>query len=167
MQEKLQKLLFYCYLISLVWILLFKMSISGDDLRAIMGTRYLNLIPFGEPAKVNGTFNWTEVINNCLIFLPFGGLLSIISNRTFGKKILLIVLFSIIIECLQYLLQLGRTDITDVLTNSLGGVIGLLAYSGLNNIFEKKKLDIVLTYIGGILFICTLLFIAILIVSNL
>lgn len=44
-------------------------------------------------------------------------------------KIMLIAGTSFLIETLQYVLAIGRSDITDVLTNTAGGLLGLAIYS--------------------------------------
>ena len=72
--------LFSIYLLVMVWIILFKGQFSLADLPEI---RNLNLIPFGEMQIVNGKPNFGEVWQNCLIFLPFGLYLGMLS---FGKS---------------------------------------------------------------------------------
>ena len=44
-------------------------------------------------------------------------------------KIMLIAGTSFLIETMQYVLAIGRSDITDVLTNTAGGLLGLAVYS--------------------------------------
>lgn len=36
---------------------------------------------------------------------------------------------SFLLETMQYVLAIGRSDITDVLTNTVGGLLGLVVYS--------------------------------------
>lgn len=59
----------------------------------------------------------------------------------------------------QYILAVGATDITDLLTNTFGGVAGILLYWGLSRLFDTKKLDKILVIVG-----LTLLVLAVLIV---
>lgn len=60
-------------------------------------------------------------INNILIFVPFGFLFP----RDKWKWLLVTVfLFSITIEAVQYVLNLGWCEIDDVICNALGAVIG-------------------------------------------
>ncbi len=59
----------------------------------------------------------------------------------------------------QYILAVGATDITDLLTNTFGGVVGILLYWGLSRLFDTKKLDKILVIVG-----LTLLVLAVLIV---
>ena len=43
-------------------------------------------------------------------------------------KIMMIAGTSFLLETTQYVLAIGRSDITDVLTNTAGGLLGLIAY---------------------------------------
>ena len=51
----------------MTWIILFKFSISLDELPDI---RKINFVPFGEMVIVNGQPDFSEVIMNGVIFLP-------------------------------------------------------------------------------------------------
>ena len=44
-------------------------------------------------------------------------------------KIMMIAGTSFLLETTQYVLAIGRSDITDVLTNAAGGLLGLAVYS--------------------------------------
>ena len=63
-------LLFVFYLAALTWIILFKMAISFDTIDH--GIRSLNLIPFKGAMITNGRINFSEMIDNVLVFCPFG-----------------------------------------------------------------------------------------------
>lgn len=124
--RKLTKILFAIYFIAITWIIVFKMAFS---LHSLDYARSINLIPFAASAIANNTMDISEIIWNALIFLPFGmyvGLL--LRNRPFGKKLLLFAGTSLIYEALQYILAIGRSDITDLISNCLGGVMGLVLY---------------------------------------
>ena len=43
-------------------------------------------------------------------------------------KIMMITGTSFLLETTQYVLAIGRSDITDVLTNTVGGLLGLIVY---------------------------------------
>ncbi len=43
-------------------------------------------------------------------------------------KIMMIAGTSFLLETTQYVLAIGRSDITDVLTNTAGGLLGLIVY---------------------------------------
>ena len=42
------------------------------------------------------------------------------------------------VEVLQYILRLGAFDITDLITNTVGGVTGLLMFEVLRNLFNSS-----------------------------
>lgn len=148
------KYLLLVYLIVLVWILLFKFSISADDFREMMqlNMRRINVIPFGDSSKVKGMIDRSELWNNFLIFVPFGGLLGIVAKKSnVWQKIGYLFIFSFMIELMQYLLQIGASDITDILTNVSGGVLGMGVYALLRRQFPNGKLDERLVMVGSVL----------------
>ncbi|MBR5792607.1 MAG: VanZ family protein [Ruminiclostridium sp.] len=120
--------LFGIYCLLLVWIILFKLSVSLEDLQALAGNRSINLIPFHYEDDMRfARFHWTEVLENILIFIPFGVYLKLLNLP--GKQAVLIgFLTSLALEAGQYLGALGSFDITDLLTNTLGTALGVLAY---------------------------------------
>lgn len=71
----------------------------------------------------------SDFLLNLLVFVPFGllGKLLIIKGKE-RKLILRAGFISLLFESLQYLFQLGASDITDLISNTLGAEIGLLAY---------------------------------------
>lgn len=105
-------------------------------------TRNINLIPFS--GYISRRKMLEDVLVNLFLYAPFGFLLSMKSK---GKKyswLLLIipVATSILFESLQYILSLGGTDITDVIMNTLGAVLGFCFYSVTAQIFKNsEKLD--------------------------
>lgn len=163
------KILLTIYLIVLVWILLFKLTLSFPTIIQSLNTqRSLNLMPFQGSTIINGQIGLLEIFYNFLIFLPFGGLLSISSKRTsFLEKTMLIIAFSLTIEILQFILGIGASDVTDLLMNTLGGITGLLIYRLLQRSFSETKLDKFLVILGGILFALCLGFVAFIIIYNL
>lgn len=69
---------------------------------------------------------WAQIIHNIMLFLPLGFLLYAIH----GRPLLVILggaLFSALIECTQYVTGLGYAELDDVLWNTLGTLLGLLA----------------------------------------
>ncbi|MEA4970095.1 MAG: VanZ family protein [Candidatus Pelethousia sp.] len=124
--RKLTKILFAVYLAALTWIIVCKMSFSLYQDYA----RSINLIPFGASAVVNQGLDVSEILLNVLAFLPFGiyaGLL--FPDWSFGKRILLFAGTSAAYEAMQYALAIGRSDITDLISNCLGGALGLLLFA--------------------------------------
>lgn len=56
-------------------------------------------------------------------------------------------------EVSQYTLSIGQTDITDLLTNTLGGIIGLNLYWMLKKNLSDKMLHRLIIVIGSLIFI--------------
>lgn len=150
--------LFAVYLIALMWILLFKMGVRFS----YMGNRELNLIPFREYVLYDGKIDRAGTILNILIFIPLGIYIVILkTNWSIATKILTCFLLSFAIESLQYLLAIGAFDITDVITNTSGGIIGLAIYyllqKMLNSNLKAHKLINILAGAGTLFMIVLLL----------
>lgn len=86
----------------------------------------MNLVPFIDVFMGRGDF-LRQVVLNVIMTVPFGFLFPLTRNRTaaFGKTVLFCFLMSLGIELLQPLSFSGRSsDITDLITNVIGGIIG-------------------------------------------
>lgn len=111
------------YLAALTWIIVFKLQVSAADLPHL---RTINLIPFADPMIVNGAVSVGEMVQNLLAFVPYGLLLHVLwEEKPLFQQILLIVCTSLLFELLQFLFAIGGTDITDLITNSCGGCLGI------------------------------------------
>lgn len=153
--------LFLVYLVLLVWIILFKLQFSISDLDK---ARSVNLIPFHYDKEIGTAFHLTEVFENVLIFLPMGIYLQMLLPKLqFHTKLILIAGASLLLETAQFVLAVGRSDITDVLTNTAGGVLGLVVYSMITRLLGNKaktdKLFSVLALIVSFIVIGVLAFI--------
>lgn len=138
-RNRLTRTLYIIYLIFLFWIIIFKFSLPFSSLGYM---RSINLIPFSEPLIINGKLNFYELIMNAVIFIPLGiysGVLFMTiesSQRGFllfkkwsiRKLIFFFFLISLICEISQFILGVGASDITDIINNTLGGILGLVIY---------------------------------------
>ena len=136
-------LLFIIYVIFLVWMLLFKMRVSLEE---IYKTRSINLIPF-----YNATLHSSDIVNNVIVFIPFGVYLTMLfSNLNVVKKAIIVLGTSLAIESFQYILAIGCADITDVITNTFGGLLGICLYLLIKKIFKnKQRVDFIITIMAG------------------
>jgi glycopeptide antibiotics resistance protein len=146
------------YLIVLGWILLFKLGVRFS----YMQNRAINLVPFSEPLILNGKIDFGEIIMNVLIFVPLGVYAGIIFKKWFFGKILFCFFsVSLIVEGLQFLLRVGAFDITDTITNTLGGVIGLMIFKAtgkaLKDGAKTQKIINAIAVIGTVVVILFLL----------
>jgi len=133
--NKLTTVLFIIYLIVLFWIIVFKFNLRLPPLRNM---RNINLIPFSQPLILNGEIAFGEIIMNVVIFVPLGMYAGILFKRWITlKKLFLFFLISLICEVLQYILNIGASDITDIINNTLGGLIGLMIFNGIEKAFKN------------------------------
>lgn len=108
------------YLVLLTWVVLFKLELpfTADD-------RAVKLVPFVSVGVV-GASAPVEVVVNLLLFVPFGGYLGLLAQyRSWWRSTLTVAGTSVALEVAQYVLGVGRSDVTDVLVNTAGGLIGL------------------------------------------
>lgn len=111
------------YFIALMWVIVFKLQFSFEQLPSI---RSINVIPFGDSVIVNGKLYFGEIIRNVMAFIPFGVFIHALwEDKPLPGKILPIISTSLLLELIQYVLAAGASDITDVISNSAGGIAGI------------------------------------------
>lgn len=110
---------------------------------ALVLIRYWDFAPYGHRDGIDlkaeydlllngGRERRLEMFNNLLAFIPFGLFLceylsSSVRHRShprFGYVTLSALLLSLSIECLQLVLYVGFFEVTDLVMNTLGAVIG-------------------------------------------
>lgn len=79
-----------------------------------------------------------EALINLLLFVPLGMYLKFIFKNNKFSNVLIIILLSLNFELLQYILHIGVSDITDIIMNTLGGIIGIILISVFFNLLSKK-----------------------------
>lgn len=101
--------------------------------------RELNLVPFTGLFSNFGAFHLSEVLQNIAIFIPFGIYLSMLTRDwSFTKRLLPIIATTVGCEAIQFITATGRADITDVVDNVLGGMIGILVYGVVAKVLGAK-----------------------------
>lgn len=129
--DKLTKTLLVVYLIVMSWIILLKFGVKFS----YMDERNINLIPFA-----NGYYDKMETFLNVVIFIPLGIYVGMLfRNKAFVYNLLFFFLISLMLEGLQYAFKLGTFDITDLLTNTSGGIIGYLLYLAFKKLFKSPR----------------------------
>ena len=160
MQKTLTKILLAAYLALLTWIILFKLGFSLADLEHM---RSINLIPFHYDNETD--FHASEVIQNVLAFAPIGIYVKMLGAS--GKKAVLVGFFiSFTFEALQFILACGATDITDIITNTTGALLGALLYTELSRLVSRAMLDAVFNALAFIATVLLTLLLVITIVAN-
>lgn len=120
--------LMYAYL-SLV--LYFTMMPVAASIPFLLNHPYhpMNLVPFIDVSLGRGDF-FRQVLLNVIMTMPFGFLFPLLRDKgaKFGRTVLFCFLMSLGIELLQPFF--GRSsDITDLITNVVGGVLGYGLYT--------------------------------------
>lgn len=129
--------LFLIYLALLVWIILFKLQFNINDLDMV---RSINLIPFYYDKEIGTSFHLKEVFENLLIFVPMGIYLQMLLPKCrFHGKLIIIAGTSLLLEVAQYVLAIGRSDITDLITNFMGGLLGLALYGMMARLLKNRE----------------------------
>lgn len=150
------------YLVVLFWIIVLKLNISFS----YKGTQNINLIPFREPLLYNGRIDYNEIFLNILIFVPLGLYVGILFKKlnTF-QKALTFFMVSLFCEVCQFVLRIGAFDITDIINNTFGGIIGFVLYYGLEKAFncpiKAQKLINIIATLCTIIIISTLFYLKI------
>lgn len=128
---------FIFYMVFLLWNIVFK-YVSPFELfsKQRYFSRTLNLIPFND--ILHGNFNKLDIFGNIILFIPLGVYLNLSEKHSkLYIKILKIGMLSLIFEAIQFIFAIGASDITDVITNSLGGIIGVGIYYVLKLLVKK------------------------------
>lgn len=151
-------LLAIVYAILLVLVVLLKFPFNGP---ATGGPRVLNLIPFHY--SLTTASGVEQVIENILAFVPLGIYLSMLWPRLgVSLRFVIILATTVAFETIQYVFAIGRADITDVIDNAIGGVLGIVIYAVLARILKGRTnlvLNILLTVVTvAFLIFCLRLF---------
>ena len=148
------RILFAAYLFILLWLVLFKFSYDPIAVVRDFQTRSFNLIPFTRAHR-------GEMIANLVAFIPFGVMLGVnFKEVSFSYKMAVISAFSLAVEIIQYSLAIGVADITDLITNTIGGFIGLAAYVTFGKHSNVGYLDRCIL-VAGTLILLTILYLRI------
>lgn len=118
------------------------------------GGAFYNFIPFKTITeyiimydKMNFDTWFLNLFGNIILFIPFGFLLPILSKKfkNIFKIVYILPIASLIIEILEYTLEIGSFDVDDILLNTIGGLIGYYIFLITKSSYEylmKRKLKI-------------------------
>lgn len=151
------------YVLALIWLILFKLQFS---IAVMDDGRVVNLIPLLGSFDDNGVIRFSEIRNNILAFIPLGIYICMLKAPwSFAKKVLATAIITLAFEITQFIFAIGRADITDVLSNTLGGVIGIGIYALLFKLM-KGKTNKVLNVLAAALTVSAILFVVLLLVNH-
>ena len=140
----LSRTLMYIYL---SFVLYFTLMPIISELPFIFSHPYepMHLVPFDDILKGYGDCV-REVILNVIMTVPFGILFPITQvekKRTFLRTVIATFLLSLSIELIQPLISgFHKSDITDLITNTTGCIIGYLFYILFKSVISKLFLHI-------------------------
>lgn len=166
-QKQITLTLLTVYLIILSWIILFKLTFSFEDLKYLYRPRSINLIPFGQSVFVNGKLYLSEIINNLIVFIPIGVYVELLlPDWSFFKKACIPFGISFAYEIIQLTFAIGATDMTDLITNTSGGIIGIFICLVLRKLL-KDKVNKFVNIVASMCTIILIILVATLIITNL
>jgi len=136
------------YGVLLAWIILWKLQLPYVGGGA---QREIKLVPYLAAGSAGGS-DPLEVAANIALFIPFGAFLALFApSRRWWSQAAMLAGVSIGLEVAQYVLATGRSDVTDVLDNVLGGMIGV----GILTLTRRNSQDRADAAAGRALVICT------------
>ena len=102
------------------------------------------MIPFHYETSVKPIMHIKEVVYNILVFVPAGVYFTaFFGERKWWEGIGASFLISLSFEIIQWIFSIGVSDITDLLGNTLGGVLGTLLFVLFGKILSKKRMRII------------------------
>lgn len=160
-EQKCTLALLLIYLLLLTWVILFKLQIPFAPLSNF---RSVNWIPFAASVIINGRLHVSEIVENVLVFLPVGIYVGMLKpDWPFVQKVCPAFLLSLCYETFQYVFAIGATDVTDLISNTLGSALGVLLLGLLAKVLQDRTARV----LNRVAFVCTVLAAALFIfVSN-
>ncbi|GEK20196.1 VanZ family protein [Cellulomonas xylanilytica] len=114
--------LFVVYLALLVWAVLWKLEAPWVG---VAGERIVKLVPFVATSGA-GASSRSDVVANVALFVPFGLYLGLLAPAWRWWKVAAAAgAASMALEVAQYVLAVGSSDLTDVVVNTAGALVGL------------------------------------------
>lgn len=154
-------IVFGVYLLFLIWLVLFKFAASIGEIPCLRG---INLIPFHYDQE--NAFHLREILYNVMAFVPAGFYFSAVFAR---KGIFTGTAFaaglSLLFEVTQWVLSIGASDITDLITNTFGGFCGTLLFWFMGKCSVKHRMTII-NLLGLFLEVCGGTLLIVLLTSN-
>lgn len=129
-------ILFFMYLCLMIW------EVFVGPYRSYSGVRRYNLYPFKtvmefilNDAKYTFQVIFINLIANIITFIPLGFFVSLLFGKYFKivNTALCCILITICIEVGQFILNVGVLDIDDIILNTIGCILGIIAYKAVKS----------------------------------
>lgn len=141
--RKIMQVIFVVYILLLLRFILFKyapLTSLGDAF--FLRRREYNIIPmkatFEIVQELSPLRSVENLAGNIILFVPFGVLLPL-AFRVERLTIVYGCAASILAEIIQLAFAMGAADIDDVILNTLGAVIGYVAYRIINRCIKNRE----------------------------
>ena len=123
--RKLNKVLLTIYIVFIMFMTLMYREIGIGKLNLTLFWSYRRFL--------SSTALRMEILNNTWLFLPLGAIV----YRLYPKwRVMLVpVVISIAIEAMQHILSVGLCELDDVISNGIGGIIGVMVCYLVRKIF--------------------------------
>ena len=131
-------LLFFLYLAGLGYVTIFNRE-EGHS-RAIL----LRFDAVQEALRKSSFEPLRHAFQNALLFIPLGVLLPMIKRDTLARFLYvgpMGLMLSTSIEALQMFLRIGQCDLEDIVSNTLGAMLGLVLYKVYIYLFRRNELE--------------------------
>ncbi len=136
-----KKIIFALYIFFLLYFLIFS-EIYGRS--GVMQDYHYNITPFQEIERFwryreqLGLMSYINLFGNVLIFMPFGFMEPLASNkRSFWATLIDGCLVSLAVEIFQFITKVGRFDVDDLMLNTIGVALGYMCFLVWNAIRRK------------------------------
>ena len=131
--------LFYFYIVAVFMVTVMPV-IENIKYIGTFPYRFMRLVPFDD-YNCGRVAAFKQIVLNTFMFVPFGFMLPLMRKQNLLTVTILSAAFSVFIEVFQPFISAVRySDITDVITNTLGGIIGYLLYLLFKKLFKKEEL---------------------------
>ncbi len=109
---------------------------------------YVNVIPLKTTVEqlrnlstglVNTGIVLANTLGHILVFIPLGALLELAYEGTWQKHLLLVTVFSLLLELIQLVLHIGSFDVDAIIFNVLGYFVGLWFTKAVTSRIKRKQ----------------------------
>ena len=127
--RKLNKVLLQIYIVFIMYMTLMYREIGIGKLKLALFWSYKRFLS-------STTFR-IEILNNIWLFIPLGAIV----YRLYPKwsAALVPVVISVAVEAMQYLLSVGLCELDDVISNGMGGIVGVMVCYLVRNSLGKSR----------------------------
>ncbi len=99
---------------------------------------YVNVIPLNA-GLINTEIVLANTLGHILAFFPMGALLALAYEGTWKKHLLLVTIFSLLMELTQLVLHIGSFDVDAIIFNVVGYFVGLWLTKAVMGTIKRKQ----------------------------